>query len=381
MIIWKDRTSLPGYSLWRAARARLQEERYRRFVVEAPQDGDESSRIRVDIAALGRGRVRPSARPGIAAFGARDWEENSLWPALASVGDFSLFDYGRRAREARGPSEALRRSLEREFLTEVDARSAVGRAVEIAFFYCSGWFVSGELLDGLNRRGIWTIAMGLDDKQQVGGMSPIPGDRWQDALIKRCDIYWTTWRGAVSWMRRLGGRPWFRPPGAQPVKVDEGGQRRVDVLWLGKLYGDRRGLLQYLSSNGVQIEAWGPGTHRGAAEASEIPKLIANSHVVLGAGGVGQSARVQHLKGRDFEIPMARALYLTSYNSELADCFHIGREVLCYANKLDCLETVRWILGEPARAEAIRTAARERSLRDHTWTGRFLELMELVRGA
>jgi spore maturation protein CgeB len=107
----------------------------------------------------------------------------------------------------------------------------------------------------------------------------------------------------------------------------------------------------------------------------EMIELYSRAKVVLGVGGVGFTESIKHLKGRDFEVPMSGALYLTSFNPELADHFVIGKEILCYASWLDCAEVIRWVLEFPEWAEDVRRAGRRRCLADHTWDTRIDQML------
>jgi spore maturation protein CgeB len=99
--------------------------------------------------------------------------------------------------------------------------------------------------------------------------------------------------------------------------------------------------------------------------------LYACSRINLGCGGIGFSEKLLCLKGRDFEVPMSGALYLTQDNPELSWVFDVGREILVYRDVEDCARIIREILADPGRAVRIRTAARARCLRDHTYTARW----------
>ena len=89
--------------------------------------------------------------------------------------------------------------------------------------------------------------------------------------------------------------------------------------------------------------------------------------------------RVYHLKGRDFEVPMCGAAYLTSYHPQLCDWFRIGEEILCYSSPQNCAELLLTVLGDDKRLASVRSAARARSLQDHTWETRFTRLFEMIR--
>jgi spore maturation protein CgeB len=87
---------------------------------------------------------------------------------------------------------------------------------------------------------------------------------------------------------------------------------------------------------------------------------------------------VKHLKGRDFEVPMTGALYLTTFNEELSRHFDIGREILCYGSYAECAEIIVRMLRAPDQAQAIRTAGHARALRDHTWRRRIGDLFDAL---
>ena len=104
--------------------------------------------------------------------------------------------------------------------------------------------------------------------------------------------------------------------------------------------------------------------------------IYSRSLISLGFGGVAFSERIFCVKGRDMEIPAAESLYLTTYNPELAELFHIGKEIHCYHNEIDCVELIRYYLERPEAAEAIGRAGRQRCLQEHTWSDRLKFLLQ-----
>lgn len=70
---------------------------------------------------------------------------------------------------------------------------------------------------------------------------------------------------------------------------------------------------------------------------------------------------------------------MTSASSVLAECYEFGREVICYASLEDCVECLAQLLADPERCKSVGEAARERSLRDHTWDRRLRDLLSLWR--
>lgn len=83
------------------------------------------------------------------------------------------------------------------------------------------------------------------------------------------------------------------------------------------------------------------------------------------------------LKGRDFEIPMSGGLYLTQDNPELSLVYKIGEEIVTYKDEKDCAEKIKWLLADHKKADSIRKAAREKALKEHTWSKRFEQIFVL----
>src|SRR5262249_35306301 len=152
----------------------------------------------------------------------------------------------------------------------------------------------------LRESGIWTVLLSLDDKQQLVDVRSGDLRDWQLEVAQSVDVYWTTWRAGADWLIEQGGNPWDAPAGADPRVFSPGERSRdIDVLWLGSAYGRRMELVRYLRDKGFRVHAVGSGWGTAPVEFEEMLDLYARSKVVLGMGGVGQSDRVKHLKGRD----------------------------------------------------------------------------------
>jgi spore maturation protein CgeB len=108
-------------------------------------------------------------------------------------------------------------------------------------------------------------------------------------------------------------------------------------------------------------------------------EIINRSVINLGMGGIGYSERATNVKGRDFEIPgTGGGVYLTSFNPDLAQSFVVGEEIVCYSNREEMLELVRYYLAHPEEARAIAARGRERCLREHRWLHRYLKVLEIL---
>jgi hypothetical protein len=318
-----------------------------------------------------------SGRPQIVCFGTNDdWRQNGIWAAMKEEADFELYEVPDESRYSR--NEELERAIEGQRLLEfVDAKGREN--VSTVFFAHSGRHIGSTTLDALRTRGIWTIAMSVDDKHQLSRpVDSTTGVPYQQSLARGVDLYWTSWNGALPYLSAMGANAWFAPPGANP---DFHGPlelpRDLDIVFVGARYGIREGIVRYLRSLGFRVAAFGSGWPGGAISYTEMVKVFNRARVVLGASGVGATDRVQHLKGRDFEVPMCGAAYVTSYNPELSRAFQIGKEIVCYASLEQCAEETAMLLADPQRAEALRTEARRRSITEHTWGHRLRALWAL----
>jgi hypothetical protein len=313
----------------------------------------------------------------VATYGFSDWEDKGLWQAARRLGEGFHFDL------RRDPSlgwAAQRLAWSEAFLAQIDAWERDARPIQLAFFYAGGADLEFSLLEGLRQRGIWTVLMGLDDKQQL--YEPLQGEAQgrQLEVARRVDLYWTTWRTGADLLLSRGATPWYAPPGADPelFRPIDGLARDIDVLWTGRLYGPRGELVRFLQQQGLRVQVYGPGSAAGMVPFEQMIQLYSRAQVVLGMGGVGQTDAFKHLKGRDFEVPMCGTVYLTSFNPELTDHYQVGREILCFSSPAECLDVLKWILRRPTEAQAIRDAVVRRCRANHTWDVRFAQLKALL---
>ncbi|MBN2183158.1 MAG: glycosyltransferase [Sedimentisphaerales bacterium] len=348
------------------------------------QKASEHSDMRLSCSANKKAR-RPwpptGTKPTIVCFGSNDsWQRDGLWPGFRSISDFHFYEV---------PNERLPNAISQEherklkavgFLKFIDAIDKT-TPVHIAFFYHSGRHISDELIEEIHYRGIRTVIMSLDDKHQFSyPVDPVTGESHQLRVARQVDLYWSTWKVGTQIVKKTGGNPWYNGEAANPDFYRPLGLKRdLDVVFIGANYGYRGRFVNHLIKRGIPVDCFGYGWPNGLVSSEEMVRLFNRAHVVLGFGGVGHMSEVKHLKGRDFEVPMCGALYLTSYNPELCDFFNIGREILCYSSMEECEELIAWTIMHPQECQIIRNAARQRSLREHTWQARLQSMIEVLR--
>jgi hypothetical protein len=193
------------------------------------------------------------------------------------------------------------------------------------------------------------------------------------------DLSWTSARVSCEWYMVEGGRPVYLPEGfdgctfkPQAVAPD------IGVSFIGAAYGQRPSIIQALRKAGIDVRAWGSGW-KGSGWEPDPVRIMNRSRINLGMGYLGYSRTLTNVKARDFEIPaVGGGVYLTTYNSDLAQHFHLGEEILCYKDLDEMVELIRHYLKNEEAAREIAIRGRERCLAEHRWLHRYLAICEIL---
>lgn len=307
------------------------------------------------------------------------WEEHNSLAAvkvLGPVSEFHVRQQGYRPYTSHWPSDRGR--FNRDLLERI--KTIHQRQPIHLFFTCAtGYTFFAETIAQINELGIITCGYHMDDRllfrgRRIGGQWTGPA-----SVAESFDLCLTNSTASLVKYVVEGGRPFFWPAGAnpeifKPIKL----AREFEVSFVGSGYGRRADWISWLRKKGVNVKAFGPDWPRGAISTQEMVEVYARSHICLGFSGIGYSMREFCLKGRDFEVPMSGATYLTSEQPDLHRVYNVGQEILTYGSREQCLEQIRRLLKNPDQCERIRKAARARSLREHTWEQRFNMLFNVV---
>lgn len=325
--------------------------------------------------------IQPKSRGTLnilfAGIGPTTYNEAHVYPALKRFGRLTPFQRDRHPGQCSAPQwKALRAEINREFL---DLAENLSPAPDVLLGQMTGWLIDPSTLLRVKKTGIPILNYSWDDTAAFYGKKVDGAWIGSAAFASVADLNLTSSKRSCLKYQAEGGLALFWPEAANPeIHRPYDIPFEYDVSFLGGRYGYRPLLVEFLKKHGVKIAAFGPGWKNGVLPLEEAVALFSRSRINLGFGGIGHMVRIQHLKGRDFEVPMSEGLYLTSYHPELEECYEIGREIVCYKNKWDCLEKIRQLLAHPEEAAAIRKAGRQRALRDHTWEQRFEQLFRLI---
>jgi hypothetical protein len=303
----------------------------------------------------------------------------SLLPDLHELGPVTHFDFvahgfqPSQLHDRGSKGRTARRALQAVTLSRL--REAHQRCpVDWMFVYTDG---AGILADTLQQivaeTGIPTVNLSLDDKnswecewlgEQYAG---------QRTIAEPFDLTWTSSRVACEWYLVEGGRPIWLAEGFDISRFHPvASQQEFPVSFVGTAYGYRPRVIRFLKAHGVDVHAFGAGWERKGSPPDNPADIFRRSTINLGMGGIGYCENLPTLKGRDFEAPgCGGGVYLTTFNADLARHFVIGTEILCYRDREELLELVRYYLAHPEEAHAIARNGRERCMREHRWLHRY----------
>jgi len=385
-LLRKNKFITEFYGLWKA---RLQEKKalsdldfYRRIAVEKklklPQNGDICGALRER---LKNNAKKPAIKPKgemhiFLAFPLNNWE--AILPvALAPFGKITVFKW-KSVGLFNNRSEWLRyrELLNLQMIKKFEEAFNI-QPIDAVVGYFSDFYIIPETLYKMSESKAIIFNMCWDDKLYFSGFYKKQA-RGIGSIVAAIDLNLTNSYDSLIKYFASGGLAMFWPEGAHPQShspVDV--PFKYDVSFVGQRYGLRGRFIEKLRGNEIDIITFGLGWENGTLLDKEMVRLYSESRINLGFAGIGYSSKLMCLKGRDFEIPMSGGLYLTQDNPELSRVYEVGKEIVTHKDINDCVNKIRWLLNNPAVADKIRKAGRERALRDHTWEKRFEEIFRL----
>jgi spore maturation protein CgeB len=285
-------------------------------------------------------------------------------------------------------------SMQHAWLRENGARSGVHTDEEILLLQAAAFepdvvyvqnlhLLSDETLTAL--RGVSGFLVG-----QIASAAPPP------ERLRRFDLILTSFPHFVEEFRSLGVRSEYFRIGFDPRVLEALGpeaQPTRDVVFVGALNALRhrqgnRALTR--AARHLPVEFWGydlrgrpPWSpirrrYHGQAWGLEMYALLRSARIVLNrhiaeAGPFANNMRL-------YEATGVGSLLLTDAKVNLPGLFEPGREVVAYETTDDLVERARHLLAHEDERAAIARAGQARTLRDHTYAVRMVELAEILEG-
>ena len=241
--------------------------------------------------------------------------------------------------------------------------------------------IDGSVLDKIRKQfGTVIVNICMDDRHAYWGKLKLGDLTGTKGLIPNIDLAATAAPECVDWYLKEGCPAIFFPEASDPKIFHPMPNlpKIHDVCFVGKCYGIRKKIIMSLRKAGIRVTTYGYGWENGRIKLSEVPKLFAQSKIILGIGAISHCRDFFALKMRDFDGPMSGSLYLTQDNRDLHDLFEVGKEIAVYSSIDDCIEKVRYFLQHSEKREKIAQCGLERVRQEHTWKKRFKYLVRFL---
>jgi spore maturation protein CgeB len=206
------------------------------------------------------------------------------------------------------------------------------------------------------------------------------------------DLVISSFRPTVEFFRKKGihsavSRLAFEPNVLSCLPAENRSHGCVFVGSFHSVHRSRTELLETLCARFPQMRIWGPGVsslsptsairscYGGQAWGRDMYEILYRSKIVVNHhGDVAPYANNLRL----FEATGTGALLLTDWKENLWEMFEPGKEVATYRGPEECIEAVSYYLEHEDARASIAHAGQQRTLRDHSYTQRMEELVELV---
>jgi len=370
-----------------------------------------------------------------AAFQSNLWRNNLYLTLVDLGHDVVEFQYDLRDTFRNvDPSDPLQKAfisknrpkVTRELLRQVKAAHAI-KAVDLFFSYFYDACVLPEAIGEIKSMGIKTVNWYCNGSYQLHLVSEISPHYDWCLVPEKFRLKDYVAMGARPIYCQEAANPNIYRPYDLPIEYD--------VTFVGQAYGDRPVYINYLLEQGIDVRVWGWGwynysTATKATGESSFPRrayhagqlllsrsgrqalrrylrnmldgngtsaelhinlpisilgdtlsdidmiqTYSRSKINLGFSSCGDThktgERILQVRLRDFEVPMSGGFYMMEYMDELEEFFEIGKEVVCYFNKEDLADKIKYYLKHDDERERIRGAGYGRCLRDHSWHKRF----------
>jgi spore maturation protein CgeB len=218
--------------------------------------------------------------------------------------------------------------------------------------------------------------------------SPLPPTPY----LKGFDLITTSFPHLVPRLRAMGiGSEYFRIGfDTRVLELLGSVTPDIDASFVGGIsrhHGKALPMLEFLARN-TPIEFFGYGAgslsrkspiaarHHGEVWGLDMYRALARSRVTLNrhinvAENFANNMRL-------YEATGVGSLLITDRKDNLGELFEIGKEVVAYDSPEEAAELIRHYIAHPEEAQAIARAGQARTLREHTYQHRMVELAPLL---
>lgn len=223
----------------------------------------------------------------------------------------------------------------------------------------------------------------------------------------------TTYSKAVDWYKKAGFENVLLSQWAcneteyQPVVV----AKDIDVSFVGQYKSGRAKVIDALRRAGIDIQCFGYGWPGGKISHEEMLKIFGRSKICLNLTDrksisdlsviarlfLKKSANrlildfhfwnnlqaylhfpIIHTHARPFELAGCRAFSISGRSEDIGKYYEENKEMVFYNDVADLTSKIKYYLAHDVEREEIARAGYERTIREHTYQVRFLEIFKKI---
>jgi len=166
---------------------------------------------------------------------------------------------------------------------------------------------------------------------------------------------------------------------------DEKKKYGSEVCFVGTIKFGREEVLRYLTDFNLGI--WGYWIKESPSLArfykgkyffgQEAVKIYNASDIVLDINE-GNENKSFYVTPRVFEVPACGGFLLTDENPCLSDLYEISREIICYKDKKELKELIKYYLEHPEERRILAQKGQQRAYREHTYENRLKDILSII---
>lgn len=298
-----------------------------------------------------------------------NWEDHNLLPALKHFGE--VIEYPMQDVKPYSLYWQIFKKwkFNKQFMEDTRELFDDGE-INLIFVLASGLVFLPKTFKEIAKLKIPIINFAFDDHLKFVGYPTPTGWSGSRDICKYITLTAVSYRGSCEKYLHEGGRPLYVPEAGnsnihKPLNI----KKDIDVCFIGRNYGRRRSVVEFLRDNSISIQAYGIDWPNGPVSIEKMVEIYSRSKIVLGINDSWGGGRF-FATCRDFEATLCGSMYVTAKNDRISECFEDGKEIVLYKTNEDLLEKIRYYLTHDIEREFIATRGRERALKDHTWDKR-----------
>lgn len=218
--------------------------------------------------------------------------------------------------------------------------------------------------------------------------SPLPASD----IVRGYDLILTSFPHFVDQIKGQGANSEFFRIGFDDrlLSLTDHGERSIDFSFVGgitRYHKQAVKLLDYLNEKcNLQVYGYGQSklpfgsrlreVHRGEAWGLDMYRILSKSRITLNRHISTSENYANNM--RLFEATGMGALLVTDKKDNISDYFKEDSEIVTYSSAAEAEEKVNYFLQHPEQAALIAKAGQARTLKDHTYETRMIELKEIL---